>query len=183
MKQSFTSTEIVNFLAEGRNIELITKYLYGLVKEKIISYVRKNSGSLQDGQDLIQDVLIAFLKSVRDGKINQDSTIEIEPFLMGITKNLWNNKLRQDFNRNRRVETYARGSELDTENEDDFLEVADFWKVIDNLGDVCKQILRAYYQLGYSNEEIANLYELGETNAVKVRKYRCMEKLRKQFNL
>ncbi len=181
MKQSFTSTEVINFLAEGRNIELITKYLYGLVKDKIISYVRKNSGSLQDGQDLIQDVLIAFLKSVRDGKIHQDSAIEIEPFMMGITKNLWNNKLRQDFNRNRRIDIYVRDNELNTKN--DILEVADFWKVIDNLGDVCKQILRAYYQLGYSNEEIANLYELGETNAVKVRKYRCMEKLRKQFHL
>jgi len=65
----------------------------------------------------------------------------------------------------------------------DILEKEEFWKILDTLGDVCKLILRAYYQSGYSIEEIAEKYNLGSTNTVKVMKFRCIEKLKTQFQL
>jgi RNA polymerase sigma factor (sigma-70 family) len=183
MKQSFTSTEITVFLREGRNVEIITEYLYDTVKNKIHAFVRKFGGSYQDGQDLIQDSLIALLRNIREDRLPKDSEINVEPYLFGIAQNLWKTRYKQGIQREKRQFFFAEESMNNETSPIDILEKEEFWKILDTLGDVCKLILRAYYQSGYSIEEIAEKYNLGSTNTVKVRKFRCIEKLKTQFQL
>lgn len=183
MKQSFTSTEVIVFLKEGRNVEVITEYLYDTVKGKIYAFVRKFGGSYQDGQDLIQDTLIAFLRNIREDRLPKESEIIVEPYLLGIAQNLWKTKYKQGLQRDKRQGIFTEGFIEEEKSPIEVMEKEDFWKIIDTLGDVCKLILRAYYQSGYSIEEIAEKYNLGNVNTVKVRKFRCIEKLKTQFQL
>ncbi|MBA4850562.1 sigma-70 family RNA polymerase sigma factor [Emticicia sp. BO119] len=51
--------------------------------------------------------------------------------------------------------------------------------IFKKLGTLCQGILKAYYLDQKSMEEIAVLFNLGNANAAKVRKFRCMKELSK----
>lgn len=175
MKKSFTDIEVITFLQEGRNVELVTDYLYELISLRIKIYVKRNNGDEDDSNDLIQDVLIGFLRTIRSKNFEKKSDVVLFPYLMGIAKNLWLKKLEQENSRLNREDIFSKNdlnSQLDTD------EKQGLWNLLDNLGEICKNILKAFYYEGYSIEEIAFKYGLGEPNTVKVRKFRCLEKLK-----
>ena len=56
-------------------------------------------------------------------------------------------------------------------------------KAIDQLGDSCQKIIRAFYYLKSSMEEIATRYEFKNAATVKNMKYKCVKQLQKQYHL
>jgi RNA polymerase sigma factor (sigma-70 family) len=103
-------------------------------------------------------------------------------FLYTIAKNKWLNHLNSA--KYRKTNSYDvdphmlnnKTAENDKEfdNDNNINTVAN---AFNNLGDVCKKLLTAFYYDNKSLREIAKIFEITEASA-KNKKYRCTEKLR-----
>ncbi|MEM6805240.1 MAG: sigma-70 family RNA polymerase sigma factor [Bacteroidota bacterium] len=148
----------------------------------ILELVQKNSGGREDGKDIFQQALIELYRLGKKSDFVLRS--KITTLLYGIAKNLWMNELKK---RKREVIT---SDFLDTskdelidwrrseEEEEEHLRITLVKAKISQLTGGCQQILQLYYAEGATMEEIAKELELGGAQAARVKKSRCLSKLK-----
>ncbi len=149
------------------------------LKNQIVAYVKKNSGSREDGIDIFHEGIIALDDNIRKNKFRGEG--DLNAYLYSICRFLWLNKLK----RNKRMVYTENESELDQIQNDtpETLSLADEQKNIINqllnrIGDKCKQILELW-KLSYSMEEIAEKVGLGNAGIARRQRYNCYQKLLK----
>jgi len=154
-------------------------YLYQLMYDKVQHYIKKNSGSASEAEDVFQDSLVALYKQARNEKLGDH--IKLEPYFFTICKNHWLKELKK---KKRTTELTSRHENIsDQETQESILLTAERNALVEDLigrfGDVCSQILRYYYYEKRRMKEIANLLSLSNEQAAKDKKASCMKKLRK----
>ncbi len=175
----FSSDEnILERIREGDEKVLVT--LYNANKRMIISFITKHNGTLEDAEDMLQEVLVIFWQKVRSGKY--EHAAKISTFLYATVRNLWFRKLSQTkkiISINDEVETlpseeHSIISILIEKETIDAVQIA-----LQKLGEPCKTILLLFYWEESSMEEIAQRTGFANAETVKSKKYQCKKMLEK----
>lgn len=183
----YTTREIVEKLKAGVEVEEITAYLYRQYQPALRGQARQWGLDGDATKDLVQEVMITFLRKVLSGAYEAAGSESLGGYLHGIAANLIYKSNRGNVRRMHRQEAYARlTGELPPTPEEltieqDYLERS--WETFRGLCQDCRHILTAYYQEKLSMAEIAARYGMDTVGMVKTRKFRCMQQLRKLLQL
>lgn len=150
--------------------------LYDDIHPKMRSYVLVNSGTNDDVADVVQEGLAVLYGSSRkpDFLIKSD----IHNYLFGICKNIWLKKL----SRKKRLPTSElKDYDLKDEenNEAEEARIALIAKMMDEMPPECQKVLQWFYFDKMSMTEIANRMNYNSEKVAKSKKYKCLQKLRK----
>ena len=88
------------------DMEAGLKILYRSYFSYLKNHILANSGSEQDAEDMFQEVIIAFVNSVRANKFRGDSSIKT--FLFALNRNLWLNELKKMERKSAREENFGK---------------------------------------------------------------------------
>jgi len=135
-------------------------------------HVLKNSGSLDDASDVLQESIILLYKQVSEPEFKLTS--ELKGYFFGIVRNIWSVQLRQ-----KKMTTGLDTDLLHYDENDDLsdpiLEKA-VTKAFEKLKPDCQTILRLFSD-GISYEEIAEKMGLKNEAYARRKKYLCKEAL------
>lgn len=176
MSQSETDLLLCALLRSNqyRDVQKGMRMLTKLARPIALQFIRKNSGSLADAEDILQDSLETLWLQIRDEVYIQQPGIPLASYAGKIIRNKWYKELRR-----RRTKNEESLSELevadDEQEEETYLDQVE--KSLNQLGGTCQIILQDYYinhlDLGEIAENLNKTYA-----AIKEQKYRCMLKLK-----
>lgn len=152
--------------------------LYESNRRPVFAYVTRNSGTEDDGEDMLQESLVVLWERVRSGQF--EYTAKLSTFIYGIVKNIWSRRLAR-----KRMET---PTELDPERHsdgalsplEDLMECEEAELVrtaLERIGERCKQLLKLFYWEELSMEEIAVQMGFANSDSAKAKKYQCKKAL------
>ena len=178
-----SEVELFEKLKSGDDIAF--KVLYRQAFPIIKHFVLQNKGKESDAEDILQDGMIALWDNVRQNKYVRTDAVKISSYLCKVCKYRWLERLRSaGHKRSLSVAEHVEIEDIDvnplqqliSHEEIDALD-AQFRK----LGPKCQQILKLYYYEKKSMSEIAQMLGM-QPASVKNEKYRCMEKLKNNFD-
>lgn len=141
-------------------------------------YIRKNSGTKMDAEDIFQQALYVFYEKVQDHNFKLD--VEAEAYVFSVSKYLWANQLRKQGKEISVPSTFGQAEEDQIDHiKNKEKQLNKIEQVINDLGEKCREILSLFYYKSKSLQEIAQEMNYSSTNAIKTRKYKCLEKARK----
>jgi RNA polymerase sigma factor (sigma-70 family) len=166
-------------LNDGKAIETIYKQHYTMVQALILS----NSGYPDDARDIFQEAMIVLYEKVRSGSF--ELNCQLKTYLYSVCRRLWLKRLSQLQRSVSEVENLQDTIPVEDEMERHEQHNRDFQvmeRSLNNLGEPCKSLLKAYYLETKSMVEIA--VDFGYTNAdnAKNQKYKCLMRLKKIFS-
>jgi RNA polymerase sigma factor (sigma-70 family) len=154
--------------------ELVTLY-----RRRVFAIAAARTGDRESARDLTQEVLMAVLQSVRNGKVRE--TDKLAEFIQGTARNLINNFFRS---RGQRAECNLEAAEVRSTNPVEEQEAAEQGRLV-------RQELRSYSALdqqillfslvdGHTLAEVAERLKMSH-EAVRARKSRLVKKMTKKF--
>ncbi|MCF8368038.1 MAG: sigma-70 family RNA polymerase sigma factor [Bacteroidales bacterium] len=171
--------EIVEGLTRGD--EKVINFLYDTYFENINRYVKYNSGSSNDAEDVFQDaLLLVYQKIVHENVKIHDG---FKAYFFVVCKNIWAKKLSRRKNYKRIINEIS-AKEINFESFEKSMDTMERKKLyldhIDMLGDRCKELIRLS-EGGKSLKEIAEILNIESVSYTKKVKYKCKEKLMKSI--
>jgi len=154
-------------------------HLYKICYPIIRSIILKNSGRLDDIDDILQDGIIIFYEKVKSSDFKL--TCSITTFIYSICRNLWLKNLKRKGNSVPISDTHELIDDPGSIEEDE-IRLNDNQKtlalMLEKIGDPCRLILLYFYYEQNSMDQIAE--RLGYTNAdnAKNQKYKCLKRLK-----
>lgn len=159
-----------------------TQFVKNLIKDVfpvVKSFVLRNSGSIEDAKDLIQDTLYIVIDKLRKGLYQADTNLS--GFCVSVAKNEWMNQIRKENTRKKYKDFIAiemdqlakRGNPEEVFND----RSKEIDQHINQLSEPCKNLIKMHYFMKVTLVDIAPL--LGYTqNFVKIKHKRCLEQFR-----
>lgn len=152
-------------------------HLYSECRPVIFHFMARNNGTKEEGLDLLQEALIVLFKKLHQPEFSL--TASPRTYIYSICRKKWLNHLRKN----------APGKIIDLEDVQEHLAVdwpetddrptdVELEKAVSRLDELCRELIVRFYYSRQSLEEIARELNLGKANAVKVRKHRCMQRLK-----
>lgn len=174
-----SDSRILDLIRSGDEKALVQ--LYKENRKPITAYITRNSGTMDDAEDMLQEALVVLWERVRTGRF--EYTAKLSTFIYATVKNMWSRELA----RKRREQPANEEMELIVGNDNpsalDYLvesEQAERIKdALNRLGNPCKKLLTLYYWEELSMEEIAEEMGFANADTVKSKKYQCKEMLKK----
>ncbi len=143
--------------------------------QRVVNYVLNQGGSQYDGEDVFQESVIIFDRSIREGKFKGNSSLQT--YFFGITK--W-----YFYTERRKQKTFIALNDQYFEVEDDFEsgiikedEQELLHGILAQIGTKCKDLLQMA-SITKSNKELAALKNFSSADMARKEVYRCREKLR-----
>jgi RNA polymerase sigma factor (sigma-70 family) len=182
----YTEQQLLNDLAKGdRNA---TEHIYKQHYKIISSWINQNGGTTTDASDVFQEAMVILYEKskLEDFRL----TCKVGTYLFAISKHLWYKKLEKAQKQPRLLGDDIGADGQDWAYEDDInsykekeMHYRSLDQALDQLGEPCRSLLRAFYHHDKSMQEIAT--EFGYTNPdnAKTQKYKCLNRLRKIFYL
>lgn len=163
----------------GRKRQDVIRFLYqdDALKNKIVYFVKRNSGNTEDGQDMFHEGIIVLDRNIRQDKFKGESSIQ--GYLFSICRFLWMNQIRkqgkvsltEDNSQLDSTEAETPESKLFSSEQKNILK-----QLLSNLGERCQKILELW-KLSYSMEEIAKELNFSSAAMARKNKYRCHKSL------
>lgn len=151
--------------------------LYRQCFPMVWKYVRNNHGSKEDAIDLLQDAMVILYRNLQ--KENFMLTCKVSSYIYAVCRQNWLYFLRKkklaSIDINSLVDTIPEETKAIESLTDEQLNA-----LLDKLDQVSKQLLVLFYYQNKSLEEIAAQLNLTSANTAKVKKFRCLNRL-KQF--
>lgn len=158
------------------------RHLYKSCSQMISQIVCSNSGTKQDAEDLVQEVLLMFRTQLLTGKFVHKEEVRISTYIYRMAMNQWITILsRRNADSRRVAEFYTRSESMDKDPLrifEDNEETMSFWSVFSKLSPLEQELLKQYYDKKVPLEQIASILEIKSTDAAKMMKHRTMLKLR-----
>ncbi|WP_457617087.1 RNA polymerase sigma factor [Lutibacter sp.] len=161
------------------NSRVLSK-IYELFTPKIISYIKKNSGSADDAQDIIQETLVTIYHQAKEK--NLVLTCPFDAYFFLLCKRKWLNELKKrGVNRVTILEDETSISDIEEQQveETEIFEEQQqlFDTMFKKLGEKCQELLKTTFKIK-SMEKVAEL--LGVTYGyARKKKSQCMGQLTK----
>ena len=176
---NYDDAELIRDLKADAASAKAIEYLYRANFETLSVHIQQNQGSLQDAEDIFQEVIVAFIELVQKDKFRGESSIKT--FLFSINKNMWLNELKRRSRsavREQKFETAKEQAEVDS---NDYITAREarhqVMAVMDKLGDVCKKILLAFYYENQSMKEIVQTMSYENEQVLRNKKHKCLKAL------
>ena len=170
-------------LYEGlkRNQQSAFEYLYKNNYPAVRQLLRQYNGSEDDAKDVFQEGMIALWNNIRSGSYQLREDVKMSTYLIQICKLRWMDRMKKASSRYEiRQETYLEPAEeaevmVNWINRE---EQSEFQQQFAQLGERCQTLLKGFYFMKQSLQEISERLGIGEASA-KNEKYRCMQRLKK----
>ncbi|MBC6365212.1 RNA polymerase sigma factor [Algoriphagus sp. AK58] len=182
LSRNLTDQEILNQIKSKTNPNQAISQLYSQHYGMLEHYILQNSGSEDDAADWIQEVMLVFVKMVREEKFRGESSIK--SFLYSICKNVWITELR------RRKSTLARHERYEGEKDQIDLGITEqisrnenlkfVMGLFEKLGEKCKQVLTLFYFEELPMKEICERLDFSSEQVLRNKKYKCLQSLTEQ---
>jgi len=164
----------------------VIKEIYRNNAEQVSRWVRKNSGSADDAQDIFQEALIALYTKASKGDFQL--TAPFGALLLRICKNKWIDRLRkksrspevrmEDEARHKGENTHKLAEEIETTSlKEQILE-----QTFQQLSDLCRKVLKLLSE-GLPSSEVALRVEMSNANSVYRRKKACTDRWRDLYQM
>jgi RNA polymerase sigma factor (sigma-70 family) len=144
--------------------------------------VLTRGGTAQDAEDIFQEALIILCRKA--GQPGFTLTAQLSTYLFSVCRFLWNDELKRrkhipggDFETGlKQAEEEALRGAVE---EEDRAKLAE--KVLDGLGDRCRDLLVLFYNGGMKLKDIASKMGYSSENTAKNQKYKCLEAARNRL--
>lgn len=169
---------ILNLMKNGDEEALVIVYKQN--RAMVASLVKRQGGSDDDADDVLQESVIILWEKVRSGRFEQSS--KLSTFIFAVAKNVWS---RKRFKKQREQPTEFESDALDSLEPSPLEDMIDSERsnsiatALEQLGDPCKTLLLLYYWEEKSQEEIAAQMGFANAKTVKSKKYTCKKMLEK----
>lgn len=175
-----TDTYLIQLIKKGGpDEEEAIRALYVHYMEPLVKQVMFNGGTEDDGQDMFQETVIAFIHTIKQDRFRGDASIKT--FLFAMNRNIWKNEMRTRDRAAQRAKKYeAMGPQQDAgaggrmeKNQVSRQLVS----LMEKLGENCKQILTQFYYEEKSMREIVAGMNYENEQVVRNKKSKCLKKL------
>ncbi len=182
-QNTYFVTPVDKFTIQDFSFELkqdskkVFEFIYTKYLRLVISFVKKNRGSEQDGKDVFQEGILATIKNIEDNLVKPGTNFR--SYLFNVCRYIWLNTLRSRKIRASKQFNLQKTQELEVEtmlNIDETLELVIYQRNFDKLDEKCRQILQLSFD-GISLRDIAKRLKFKSEGYVKKRKHYCKEKL------
>jgi RNA polymerase sigma factor (sigma-70 family) len=177
--KGFTDLSLIRALGSDDNRDEAIRHLYRSQYNLTAAYIRQNSGTDEDAEDIFQEVILVFIEVLKKDKFRGESSVST--FLYALTRNIWLNELKKRGRAKLRDEIFEKGrdqTEIDVShlivNREDKTQLM---KLVDTLGETCKKILLAFYFENLSVKEILKSLKYENEQVVRNKKYKCLKQL------
>ncbi len=177
--RNFPDSEILANLRTDKNMAETVKALYRHCFESLSWYIQHNNGSLEDAEDIFQEVLVSFIEMVRNGKFRGESSVKT--FLFSLNRYTWLNELKRRGRQKVREEKFENARDTEMPDTSDFIAGREsrneLLKLVGKLGDTCRKILLLFYYENLSMREILDQTDYETEQVVRNKKYKCLKQL------
>ena len=152
--------------------------LFDANRRAVASYVRNNSGTSDDAEDMLQEALIVLWEKVRSGTFRYDA--KLSTFIVAVVKNLWLRRLARQRKESPDPMEFEATPNTDPSPLDELVESDRAKQVrdgLEKLGDPCRKLLLLFYWEERSLDEIATAMGFANAETVKSKKYQCKKAL------
>lgn len=165
-----------------------TQQIYQQHFHIVNGWLIKNGGTSADAADLFQEAIVVLFGKAQDETFRL--TCSIGTYLFAVSKHLWYKKLHKQSRGPQIVESNigAEEDELELAYEDDVnvhyereVHYEQLNSALDQVGEPCRSLLKAYYHNDKSMQEIAADFGYTNPDNAKTQKYKCLARLRKLF--
>jgi RNA polymerase sigma factor (sigma-70 family) len=166
--------KIIELIRSDRNDQaLLALYKNFPAVKKLI---RLNGGNAADAEDIFQEALIIMCRKVKDTSFVL--TAQLSTYLFSVCRFLWKDELKK--RKNHLVQDHDPGmNELPETGFKDWMEeearIKLAEKVINELGDRCREVLLLFYNGRLKLKDIAAKMGYSSENTAKNQKYKCLE--------
>jgi RNA polymerase sigma factor (sigma-70 family) len=178
--------QLLAALADGQRAA--TEQIYRQNYPIISGWLVKNGGSSTDADDLFQEAIVVLFGKAQDTEFRL--TCSIGTYLFAISKHLWYKKLQRQNREPVALHDNTRDDDDDTgiaydedisihQEREEHYEQLD--AALEQIGEPCRSILKAYYHHDKSMQEIAADFGYTNPDNAKTQKYKCLTRLRKIF--
>ncbi len=180
-----TDQQLLNELANGNRTA--TEKIYVDNYPIIIGWIKTNGGSEADAADIYQEAMIVLYEKAQNEEFRL--ACKVGTYLFAISKNLWYKKIQKLQKQPGFLPENAGADENnDWAYEDDIkahqereLHYEQLDSALDQLGEPCRSLLKAFYQHDKNMQEIAADFGYTNPDNAKTQKYKCLNRLRKLF--
>lgn len=177
-------------LLEGiaNNDRKITEQVYRDNYKQVQAWVQGRGGSADDGDDVFQEAMTILFQKAQNEEFRL--SCKIGTYLVAVAKYIWYKKLQLQ---NRRPDflPFDSGEEDANDNRayEDDVKVQEEREVhfeqlnaaMEELGEPCRSLLKAFYNENKSMQDIAVLFGYTNPDNAKTQKYKCLTRLKKLF--
>jgi RNA polymerase sigma factor (sigma-70 family) len=175
-----TDNQIIELLKSGKEEKAFQSLYkgYPVIRKMVIS----KGGKAEDAQDIYQEALIILHRKITTEGFQL--TAKLSTYLYSVCRFLWKDELKKrnklsmvEFNEEiDKAEESELGGLLEEENK---LKLAE--KVINELGDRCRELLLLFYSGTMKLKDIAKKMGYNSENTTKNQKYKCLESAKKRL--
>ena len=170
----------------GSNDEYIINeafyYLYKRYYPMAANFVKHNSGTGAEAEDVFQESMIALYENIRNGKFRGEASIKT--YLYATVRNTWYSYIKRNCNtlktENPELSFVADVNEPGALYNNELSDLVN--EMMDRIGDSCKKVLKLYYYDKLTMKEIQGKMNFGSEKSAKTQKYKCLKKLIKLIN-
>jgi RNA polymerase sigma factor (sigma-70 family) len=182
LNRNLTDQEILEKIKSKSDPNQAISQLYSQHYGMLEHYIIQNSGSADDAADLIQEVMLVFVKLVSEEKYRGEASVK--SFLYSICKNLWITELRKRKSTEARHDRYeGEKDQLESDISTQISKNENLKFVMDlfnKLGEKCKQLLTLFYFEELPIKEITEKLEFSSEQVLRNKKYKCLQNLTDQ---
>ena len=183
VNRKFSDEELVYSLKTGKDRDAAIRYMYSSYFGSLCGYITNNQGSMEDAEDIFQDVLVNFIALLQEDKFRGESSVKT--FLFSLNRFSWLNELKRRGRALAREKNYEREKEIvEMDVSKQIVERESTNKVMElvkELGETCRKILVLFYYENYSMKEILDELDYETEQVVRNKKYKCLKQLEKMI--
>jgi len=184
-RQTHTEAELLIGLAAGNRIA--TEKIYTQHYPVITKWIQNNGGTASDAADIYQEAMVILYEKAQIEEFRL--TCKIGTYLFAIGKNLWYKRVQKIQSQPGALPQNAGHDGVDWAYVDDIKvhhereqHYEQLGNALDQIGEPCSSLLKAFYQQDKSMLEIAADFGYTNPENAKTQKYKCLGRLRKIFH-
>ena len=180
-----TDAQLLQGIAAGTRVA--TAQVYRQHYPTVMRWISGAGGDEADAADIFQEAMVVLFEKA--GSEDFRLTCRIGTYLFSICKHLWYKKLeRRKRQPGMLPDAYGEDERFDAAYEDDVAaheereeHYTQLDAALDQIGEPCRSILKAYYHADKSMVEIALQFGYTNPDNAKTQKYKCLVRLKKIF--
>jgi RNA polymerase sigma factor (sigma-70 family) len=179
LRKTLTDKSLIEELRSDANPDEAIRYLYRTQFGLTAAYIKQNSGTEEDAEDIFQEVVLVFIEVLKKDKFRGESSVST--FLYSLTRNIWLNELKKRGRSKLRDEIFEKGKETTEMDVTHYIvnreQKSELMQLVDKLGETCKKILLAFYFENLAMREILETLNYENEQVVRNKKYKCLKQL------